>query len=124
MNLRYSTTLNLAISILDHSSLTICLPPINCKRTVGEYRAADTDGEIMFRTFFSLALKRCRWMVMLAAFAVSFGALNVFAIGWAAAIIPIISETALNAILAALIAQFAMSLTGAVLSRHQSRENE
>jgi methyl-accepting chemotaxis protein len=78
----------------------------------------------MFRTFFSLALNRGRWLVMLAAFASSFGALNVFAIGWAAAVIPIISETVLNAVLAAVVAQFAMSLTGAVLSRHQSRENE
>jgi hypothetical protein len=79
MDLRHSTTLNLAISVLDHSSLAICLPPINYKRTVGEYRAADTDGEIMLRTFFSLALKRGRWIVMLAglaAFAASFGALT------------------------------------------------
>jgi hypothetical protein len=72
----------------------------------------------MFRAFFSHALKRGQWLVMLAglaAFAVSFGALIVFATGWAAAVIPTISETVLNAILAALIAQFAMSLTHALL---------
>jgi len=56
----------------------------------------------MSRAFFSLVLKRGRWLVMLAglaAFAVSFGALIVFATGWAAAVIPTISETVLNAIL-------------------------
>ena len=81
----------------------------------------------MFRAFFSHAIKRGQWLVMLAglaAFAVSFGALIVFATDWAAAVIPTISETVLNAILAALIAQFAMSLTHVLLTRHQSRENE
>ncbi len=81
----------------------------------------------MLRMLFSLTLKRSSWLVMvvgLAAFAGSFGALIVFASGWAAAIIPTISETVLTAICAAVIAQFAMSLTGAVLTRHQNREIE
>jgi len=81
----------------------------------------------MLRMLFSLTLKRSSWLVMvvgLAAFAGSFGALIVFASGWATAIIPTISETVLTAICAAVIAQFAMSLTGAVLARHQNREIE
>jgi methyl-accepting chemotaxis protein len=76
---------------------------------------------------FSRTLKRSSWLVMLvglAAFAGSFGTLIVFASGWAAAIIPTISETVLTAICAAVIAQFAMSLTGAILTRQQSREIE
>jgi methyl-accepting chemotaxis protein len=76
---------------------------------------------------FSHTLKRSSWLVIvvgLAAFAGSFGTLIVFASGWAAAIIPTISETVLAAICAAVIAQFAMSLTGAVLTRHQNREIE
>ena len=48
----------------------------------------------------------------------------VFAPGWAAAVIPTISTTALTAVLAAVVAQFAMSLTGAMLTRRQSREIE
>jgi len=81
----------------------------------------------MFRAFFSLALKRGWWMVMLvglASFAASFGALIVFAAGLAAAVIPTISETVLTAVVAALIAQFAMNLTHALLNRHLRRENE
>src|SRR5664280_3081319 len=81
----------------------------------------------MFRAFFSLAGKRGRWRVMLvglASFAASFSALIVFATGWAAAVIPTISETVLNATLSAVVAQFAMSLTSAVLIRHLRREIE
>jgi methyl-accepting chemotaxis protein len=76
---------------------------------------------------FSRTLKRTSWPVMLvglAAFAGSFGALIVFATGWATAIIPAISEPVLTVVLAAVIAQFAMSLTGAILTRNQSREIE
>src|ERR1017187_6779761 len=81
----------------------------------------------MFRAFFSLAGKRGRWLVTLvglASFAASFSALIVFATGWAAAVIPTISETVLNATLSAVVAQFAMSLTSAVLIRHLRREIE
>ena len=81
----------------------------------------------MLRAFFSLALKRDRWLIMLAGlatFVASFCALLVFATGWAAAVIPTISETVLTAVVAALIAQFAMSLTHALLTRHLRRENE
>ena len=80
----------------------------------------------MFKMFFSLTLNRGSWVVMLiglASFAVSFGTLIIFATGWAAAVIPNISETVLTAILAALIAQFAMNLSGALLNRHLHREN-
>ena len=81
----------------------------------------------MLRDFFSLALKRGWWLIMLAGlatFAVSFAALIVFTTDWAAAVIPTISETVLTAVVAALIAQFAMSLTHALLARHLRRENE
>jgi methyl-accepting chemotaxis protein len=74
---------------------------------------------------FSFSRKHGWWLVMLAgvvSFAASFGALIVFATGWAAAVIPTISETALTVVLAAVIAQFAMSLTSAVLTRHQIRQ--
>jgi methyl-accepting chemotaxis protein len=75
--------------------------------------------------FFSLSFKRASWLVILiglASFVGSFGLLIVFAPGWAAAIVSTLSQTALNAVLAAIVAQFAMSLTGAALTRHQSRE--
>jgi methyl-accepting chemotaxis protein len=78
----------------------------------------------MFKLLFSATFKR--WLVMLvglASFAGSFGALIVFAPGWPA-VIPTISETMLTAVVAAVIAQFAMSLTGAVIIRHQNREIE
>ena len=81
----------------------------------------------MYRAFFPLSLERATWLVMLvgfAAFVGSFGALTVFATGWPAAVIPTISETILTAVLAAVIAQFAMSLTGALLTQRQGREIE
>src|ERR1039458_10731837 len=77
--------------------------------------------------FFSLSLKRASSLFMLvglASFALVFGALIAFAPNWAAAAIPTISATALTAALFAVVAQFAMSLTGAVLTRRQSREVE
>ena len=80
----------------------------------------------MFKLFFFVTFKRAAWLVLLvglASFAGSFGLLIVFASGWTA-IIPTISETALTAVLAAALAQLAMTLTGAVLTRHQSREIE
>jgi methyl-accepting chemotaxis protein len=75
--------------------------------------------------FFSLTLRRASWLVLLvglAAFAGSFGTLITFASGWMTAIIPALSATAVAAILAAIIAQLAMSLTGVALTRHQSWE--
>jgi PAS domain S-box-containing protein len=81
----------------------------------------------MFMAIFFLSQRRGWWLVMfagLASFAASFGTLIVFAAGWAAAIIPTISETVLNAVIAALTAQFAMSVTHALLTRHLTRENE
>ena len=76
---------------------------------------------------FSSNLKRASWLVILAggaAFAISFGALIAFAPRWASAIIPAASETILTAALAAVFAQFVMSVIGAVLTRHQGREIE
>jgi len=81
----------------------------------------------MFMAIFSLSHRRGWWVVMFAGLAsstASFGALSIFAVGWAAAIIPTISETVLNTVVSALTAQFAMSLTHALLTRHRSRENE
>jgi methyl-accepting chemotaxis protein len=75
---------------------------------------------------FSLTLKRASWLVTLVglvAFASSFAALTIFAADWLVAIIPTIPKMVLTAILAAIIAQFAMSVAGAVLTRHQNREN-
>jgi methyl-accepting chemotaxis protein len=80
----------------------------------------------MFGAYFSLSLQRGWRLVMLAGlatFAASFAALIVFATGWVAAVVPTLSETALAAILAGLMAQFAMSLTHALLTRHLRREN-
>ena len=77
--------------------------------------------------FFSLGVKRASSLVMLvglASFALVFGALFVFANDWAATVIPTISETALTAVHAAVVAQIATSVTGAVLTRRQSREIE
>lgn len=68
--------------------------------------------------FFSMSLKRASWIVTslgLATFAASFGALTLFAAGWAAE---------LSGLLAVIVAQFVMSLAGAALTRRQSRENE
>ena len=81
----------------------------------------------MFKMFFSLSVNGASSLVLLvgfASFALVFGALITFAPGWAAAVIPTISGTALTAVLAAAVSQIAMSLTGALLTRRQSREIE
>jgi methyl-accepting chemotaxis protein len=77
--------------------------------------------------YFSLNLKRASSLVTLVglcSFALAFGAMTAFAPGWAAAILSTASATALSAVFAAVIAQIAMSLTGALLTRRQSREVE
>ena len=77
--------------------------------------------------YFSLNLKRASTLVTLVglcSFALAFGAMTAFAPGWAAAVISTTSATALSAVFAAVVAQFAMSLTGALLTRRQSREVE
>jgi methyl-accepting chemotaxis protein len=76
---------------------------------------------------FSLTFKRASWLVTLVglvAFAFSFGALTFFFADWAAAVIPTVSRTVLTVVLAAIIAQLAMSVAGVVLTWHQNRENE
>jgi len=76
---------------------------------------------------FSLTLRRASWLVTLVGvvvFASSFVALTIFAADWLVAIIPTIPRMVLTATLAAIIAQLAMSVAGAILTRHQNRENE
>ncbi|HEY1474985.1 MAG TPA: PAS-domain containing protein [Pseudolabrys sp.] len=77
--------------------------------------------------FFSLNFKRATSLIMLvglASFALVFGGLITIAPGWAVAVISTASATALAAVLAAVVAQFAMSLTGAMLTRDQTQEVE
>jgi len=82
------------------------------------------DNDILFKAFSSRL--KLGWslvgIVGLVSFAASFGALIIFATGWVAAFVSAASETVLMTVLAAIIAQFAMSLTRAALTRHQSRE--
>ena len=76
---------------------------------------------------FSLTLKRASWLVIavgLVSFVCSFGALALFAQDWAAAVVATIPELALTTVLAAIVAQFAMSMTGAVVTWHQAHENQ
>ena len=76
---------------------------------------------------FSHSRRAGNWPVIfagIASFAASFGGLIFFATGWVATTIPTISETALNAVLAAVVAQFAMILTQALLTWHLRRQNE
>ena len=81
----------------------------------------------MFKLFFSLTLKRASWLVVLVglvSFLASFGVLTVFDSHWASTAIHTFSETTLTVALAAVISQFMMSVSGAWLTRHQSREIE
>ena len=76
---------------------------------------------------FSLTSKRASLLVTLVGlvvFAGSFGTLRLFFADWAATVIPTISQTVLMAVLAAIIAQLAMSVTAVILTWHQNRENE
>ena len=80
----------------------------------------------MQRALFALTPRRGLWLVTcfgLATFAATLAALAMFARGWASAIIPGISELILSIIVAALLAQFVMSLAGAALARHLHQEN-
>jgi methyl-accepting chemotaxis protein len=82
---------------------------------------------IVLAMFFALTLRRASWLVTavgLGAFVSSFSALVIFAPGWAAAVLPSIPQTVLSAAVAAVIAQLALSLSGAALTRYQSRENK
>ncbi|MGC1695902.1 MAG: methyl-accepting chemotaxis protein [Pseudolabrys sp.] len=81
----------------------------------------------MLKLFFSLTLRRASGLVVLiglASFMVSYGVLTVFASGWASAVIRTASETTLIVVVAAVIAQFTMSVAGALVTRQQSREIE
>jgi len=76
---------------------------------------------------FSHSLKRASLLIVLvgvAAFAGSFAALKIFASGWAATLIPAFSPATTIGIVAAVIAQFAMLLAGAMVVKRQSREIE
>ena len=75
---------------------------------------------------FSLTLTRVSYLVGFAgftAFAASFVALTSIAPDWAAASVRAMPEILLTVVAAAVIAQLAMSLVGAVLTRRQAREN-
>ncbi len=81
----------------------------------------------MFRTLVSASLKRGWQLVMLvglAAFATSSAALMTFATGQIAPVILTISEIVLIVIIAALVAHFAMSLTGMLIVRHVRQQNK
>jgi methyl-accepting chemotaxis protein len=87
---------------------------------------ADANEGIMFRSYLSLPLQRGWPVVMvvgLAVFAASFAVLYVLAPDWTAAL-RAGPATMLAAIAAALMAQLAMSVTHAVLTRNVRRENE
>jgi PAS domain-containing protein len=98
--------------------LTICSPALTAKKAA---------GNIVWAMLFSLTFKRASWLVTLVGlvvFSFSFGALTFFFADWAAAVIPTLSRTVLTAVLAVIIAQLAMSVTGVILTRHQNRENQ
>jgi PAS domain S-box-containing protein len=81
----------------------------------------------MFKLLFSLTLRRASWLTVLVglvSFWGCFALLMVFAFHWTSTVIHTLSETALTAAVAAAISQFAMSVIGAFLTRHQSREIE
>lgn len=80
----------------------------------------------MHQAIFFLAQRRGLWlitMIGLMTFAVVFSTLDFVAGGWATTVAPAISERGLSVILAALAAQFVMSLAGAALTRRLYREN-
>ena len=86
-----------------------------------------TDDGIMFRAIFLGSVKRGALLIMLvglAAFAASFATLTLFSSGRIGAAISAIPENVLIAIVAALVAQAAMSLTGVLLARHVRRQNK
>jgi methyl-accepting chemotaxis protein len=75
--------------------------------------------------YFSVSFRHAWWLVMLAgvvSFAASFGALFVLAPNWAGAVVATASATVLSAAVAAVVAQFVMSLLGVMLTRQQGRE--
>ena len=79
----------------------------------------------MYRAFHLITFRgaaRLIALVGLASFASSFFLLTTFANGWAATTVPTIAETALTAVIAAIITQAAMTVTSLLLTRHQSRE--
>jgi PAS domain S-box-containing protein len=81
----------------------------------------------MFSLSSFVTYKRSLWfaaLVGLAAFAASFGAIFALAPGWLTAIPHFMSGTVFALMVAALAAQFAMLVTGALLTRHRGREIE
>ena len=81
----------------------------------------------MFKMLFSLSFKRASSLVVvvgLASFALVFGVLTAFAPDWAAAAISNASAKALTAVAAVVVAQFAVSLMGVMLTRRQITEVE
>jgi methyl-accepting chemotaxis protein len=81
----------------------------------------------MNKMFFSLSFKRASSLVVvigLAVFALAEGALTILAPDWAAATLSTMSASALTITAAAIAGLAAMSLSGALLNRRQSREIE
>jgi len=79
------------------------------------------------KMLFSLNFKRVSSLVVLvglASFVLTFATLTTFAPSWAADLMSSLSATVLTAVAATIVSQFAMSLAGAILTRHQSREVE
>jgi methyl-accepting chemotaxis protein len=84
-------------------------------------------NRVMLRAIVFLTLIRGSGLVMLAglaAFLASFGALLIFGTSGVAAVIPTISEPVFAAILALVIAQFAMNVAGVLRARHLRRANK
>ena len=79
----------------------------------------------MYRAFFLLSLGRAMRLIVLVAltvFIVSFYSLDAFANGWAEALARAGSGPMLDALVAFVLAQAAVSLTGFLITRHQSHE--
>jgi methyl-accepting chemotaxis protein len=78
----------------------------------------------MFASLTATRASRLTMAAGLAAFAISFGLLMLLAPHLASSIVPMLSDTALTAVLAAILAQLAMSVIGAVLMRRQNADIE
>jgi len=79
--------------------------------------------EVVFAMLISTTLKRVFWLatlVGLIAFASIFSALTIFAPSWAAGVVATISKTMPTAMVAAVIALFAISLATILVAKHQS----
>src|SRR4029077_10256514 len=104
--------------------LTTRLRKLTKKHRLETTVSGPTEG-IMFRSYLPRPLQRGGMVIPvgLAVFAVSFTGLYVLAPDWAGAV-GAVPGIVLAALAAALVAQLAMSVTHAVLTRNLRRENE